>query len=553
VDRTAESDLWWKNAVIYCLDVETFMDGNGDGCGDFRGLTQRIGYLDGLGVTCLWLMPFYPTPNRDDGYDITDFYDVDPRLGTLGDFVEFMRAAQARGIRVITDLVVNHTSVEHPWFQSARADPDSPYRDWYVWLEEKPEDEAKVIFPDAEDSNWQWDEAAGRYYLHRFYAEQPDLNVGNPEVMQEIQRIMGFWLELGVSGFRMDAVPYFIEGTAIEEEMPEDPHVLLDRMHGFMARRRGDAILVGEVNLEPGRRERYFGETGEEMTGLFDFVLSGQVFRAVARQEAAPILAALEDKAAPPATSQWMNFVRNHDELNLSRLPDEQRLEVMEHYDPDGRARIFDRGLRRRMPPMVGTERVRLVLSLLLSLPGTPVLWYGEEIGMGDNLDLRGRLAVRTPMQWSDGPCAGFSNAAAEDLVRALVDDPEFAPDAVNVATQRRDPDSLLNFTERAIRARKECPEFGFGNSAEVKTGSEAVLALRSTWQGQSMIAVHNFSGAPQDVTLDLDGEHDVAGLTDVLADTEYSPLDVDAPRFTIGAYGYRWIRAQPETGAALT
>ena len=552
MDESATSDLWWKNAVIYCLDVETYMDGNGDGCGDFAGLSQRMGYLSGLGVTCLWLMPFYPSPNRDDGYDITDFYNVDPRLGTLGDFVEFMRAAKERGIRVIIDLVVNHTSHEHPWFQSARSDPDSVYRDWYVWRDERPENEASVIFPDVETSNWEWDEEAGKFYLHRFYTEQPDLNIGNPAVVEEIQRIMGFWLELGVSGFRVDAVPYLIEGTAIEEEMPEDPHVLLEKMRDFMSRRQGNAILVGEVNLAPGEREAFFGDEGDEMTGLFNFILSGELFRAVARGEAEPIIDALDVTPDPPGSAQWMNFVRNHDELNLSRLPEGHRREVMDAFAPDEGMRIFDRGIRRRMPPMVGHERVRLLLSLLLSLPGTPVLWYGEEIGMGDNLSIPGRMAVRTPMQWSPGPNAGFSTAEAEALIRPVVTKGDFSYEVANVANQRRDPDSLLNFTERAIRLRKECPEFGFGELTVLETGAPAVLALRSAWQGRSMITVHNMGADEQKVSLPLDGDVGSLAFVDVLFDSDYEELDVNDPSFTVRPLGYRWIRAQAKDSPFL-
>jgi maltose alpha-D-glucosyltransferase/alpha-amylase len=546
MDR-AVSDLWWKNAVVYCLDVETFMDANGDGIGDLRGLTRQVDYLAGLGVTCLWLMPFYPTPNRDDGYDITDFYGVDPRLGTLGDFVEFVHAATERGIRIIVDLVVNHTSRDHPWFQSARSDPDSPYRDWYVWLEEKPEDEAKVIFPDEEDSNWEWDDEAQRYYLHRFYSSQPDLNIGNPEVVDEIHRIMGFWLELGVSGFRVDAVPYLIEGTAVEEEMPEDPHAILEDMRWFLARRSGQGILLGEVNMDPGDRETFFGDAGDEMTGLFDFIMSGTLFLAAGREEAAPLIEQIRQTPEPPKDCQWFNFLRNHDELNLSRLSDDQRAEIMDRYAPDESMRIFGRGIRRRVATLLDGDqrRIELMTSLLFALPGSPVLWYGDEIGMGDDLGLDGRMSVRTPMQWSDAHNGGFSPAAdPEDLIRPVIDEGPFGYGEVNVASQRRDGGSLLNWHERAIRIRKESPELGFGAVEVLEADDPALLVMRHRWLDRTTITVHNLG--PRDVEVTVDHDPDVERLVEVFGDAEQDTHDGDGTRWKLGPYGYRWLRVTP-------
>ena len=548
----AISDLWWKNAIVYCLDVETFQDSNGDGVGDFRGLTQRIDYLAGLGVTCIWLMPFYPSPGRDDGYDITDFYGVDPRLGTVGDVVECLHAARQRGIRVIADLVVNHTSHEHPWFQSARSDPSSPYRDWYVWRETRPENEEKVIFPDAEDSNWEFDEAAGLYYLHRFYREQPDLNVGNPDVVDEIHRIMGYWLQLGMSGFRVDAVPYLIEPTAVEEEMPQDPHVLLRDMRAFLNRRRGDAIMVGEVNLDPGERQEFFGDAGDEMTGLFNFILAGALFAGLARGSAEPIIRHLAETPKPPDRCQWFTFARNHDELNLSRLPDDERAEVMDTFAPDEGMRIFGRGIRRRLPPMVDGDprRLRLMTSLLLSLPGSPVLWYGDEIGMGDRLDLQGRMSVRTPMQWSGGPNAGFSTADPEALVRPVVDEGPFSYERVNVADERREEHSMLNWTERVLRLRKECPELGWG-TATPSEAPDAVLALEHRWEERWMITLHNLSDDPQQVDLTgsaLDGDH---GAIEVLDSTADHNWEIGSRTFDLEPYGFRWIQGAAPIGIA--
>jgi maltose alpha-D-glucosyltransferase/alpha-amylase len=545
----AVSDTWWKNAVVYCLDVQTFMDADGDGVGDFRGLTQRLPYLDGLGVTCLWLLPFYPTTGRDDGYDVTDYYGVDPRLGTLGNLVDFLRTARERGIRVVADLVVNHTSQDHPWFQSARSSPDSPYRNWYVWADEPPEDQQKVIFPGQEDSNWEYDEQAGQYYLHRFYSGQPDLNVANPEVRDEIHRIMGFWIELGMSGFRVDAAPYLIGPTGVADKMPQDPHSVLEEMRGFLTRRRGDAVLFGEVNLGPGEREEFFGDAGDEMTALFDFLLSGALFTSLARGNAGALVEQLRRTPTPPRNCQWLQFARNHDELNLSRVPEDWKADVMEAFAPEPEMRIFGRGIRRRLPPMVDGDRRRLelVYSLLLTLPGTPVLLYGEEIGMGDDLSLSGRTSVRPPMQWSAHANGGFSNAKPEQLTRPVMSGGDFGYEQVNVAAQRRREDSLLSRVSRAVNVRKQCPEFGWGSWTVLDSGDDRVLAHRCDWLEGTVLAVHNLSGDDVDVRLDLasgDGGR-LDDLTDVFGNQRYDELDVDDPRFRLPPYSYRWLRAR--------
>ncbi|WP_346620741.1 alpha-amylase family protein [Blastococcus montanus] len=550
----AVSDQWWKNAVVYSVDVETFMDSDGDGVGDFRGLTHRLPYLSGLGVTCLWLLPFYPSPGRDDGYDVSDYYTVDPRLGTLGEFVEFVRTARDLGIRVVIDLVVNHTSSEHPWFQSARRDRDSPYRNWYVWADERPEDEAKVIFPDKEESNWAWDEEAGQYYLHRFYSSEPDLNTAHPDVRDEIHRVMGFWLELGVSGFRVDAAPYLIGATGVEHQMPQDPHLILQDMRGFLSRRRGDAVLFGEVNLDPGDRESFFGDGGE-MTGLFNFILSGAVFAALARGEATPLAEHLRRTPSPPRTSQWLNFLRNHDELNLSRLPADEKDDVMTAFAPDQEMRIYGRGIRRRLPPMVDGDRrrIELAFSLLLTLPGTPVLLYGEEIGMGDDLAIEGRKSVRTVMQWADGPNGGFSNRRDGELVAPVVDDGPFRYQEVNVAEQRRREDSLLNRVERAIRVRKESPEFGWGAWTVLDSGDPRVLVHRCDWLDGTVLAAHNLSGDDVETRIELTDGGRLEEVGDIFGNDRYEPFDPDDPRVALGPFGYRWLRGRrPGSGMAL-
>ena len=546
----AAYDLWWKNAVVYCVDVELFADSDGDGIGDFPGLLGKIDYLAGLGVTCIWLMPFYPSPNKDNGYDISDFYGVDPRLGTLGDLVDFLRAARERGIRVIADLVVNHTSDQHPWFQSARADPESPWRDFYVWADEQPEGPPGVVFPDAEDSNWDFDEVAGKWFLHRFYSHMPDLNIANPRVRDEISKVVGYWLELGLSGFRVDAAPFVIEQAGTEARPgEEDPHDFLRDLRAFLNRRRGDAILLAEANLPPTEQRRFFGdEGGDEMHMLFNFVLNQHLFLALVRQDPAPIVAALEELPPVPRTNQWANFVKNHDELTLDKLTEDEREEVFAALAPDPDMRSFGRGIRRRVPPMLDGDRARteLLYSLLLTLPGSPVLLYGEEIGLGDNQRVEGRAAVRVAMQWSAGRGGGFTTG--EPAVPVVADGP-FGPDQVNVAAQRRDPQSLLNWMERAIRARKELPELGWGGWRVLGTDQPAVLAHRCDWQGSGVLALHNLGPEPLRVQVAADDDAGAgAVMAELLADQGYEPAKAGQP-LDLGAFGYRWLRL-PEAAA---
>jgi trehalose synthase len=529
------SDLWWKNAVVYCLDVETFQDSDGDGVGDFRGLTERVDHIAGLGASCVWLMPFYPTPDLDDGYDVTDYTAVDPRLGDLGDFVDFVRTAGDRGLRVIADFVVNHTSDRHPWFQAARSDRASRYRDFYVWADEPPDETGAVVFPGPEDSAWEWDEEAGQYYLHRFFSHQPDLNAANPAVRNEIEKALGFWLELGVSGFRVDAVPYFVEQPALPGPRTEDPHDYLRELRAFVSRRSGDAVLLGEVNLPVEELGPFFGDAGgEKLHMLFDFVGNQALYLSLARADAGPLARALADLPRLPARNQWARFVRNHDELTLDQLAAEEREEVFAAFAPEEGMRIFGRGIRRRLPSMLAGDRRRLelVYSLLFALPGTPVLLYGEEIGMGDNLEARGRMSVRTPMQWSDDPAAGFSSAPPDALcVPAASGD--LGPERVNVAVQEHDPESLLNWMTRIVRLRRRTPEIGFGDWAAVPVEGPAVFAHRCDWRGRTVVCAHNLGGEPAAVEL--------AGF-DALVDLFTGKRT--GPELELAGYGYRWLRA---------
>lgn len=535
---TYTSDLWWKNAVIYCLDVETFKDGNGDGIGDFRGLTQEIDYLAGLGVTCLWLMPFYPTPGKDDGYDVTDFYSVDPRLGTLGDFVEFMRTAHDRGLRVIADLVVNHTSDQHPWFLEARSRRESPLRDWYVWSDvPEPDDKSQIVFPDKEDSVWEFDEKTGQYYLHSFYRHQPDLNVANPAVRDEITRVLGFWMELGLSGFRVDAVPFLIEN--VDPELA-DPHDFLAGLRAFMTRRKGDSVLLGEVNVPYEDLVTYFGDgLGDQVTMCFDFIGMQRAWLSLARGDAGPLASALRERPKPPKDCQWATFLRNHDELTLDKLTEEERQEVFRAFGPEKSMQVFGRGLRRRLPPMLGGDLrwIKMAYSLLFSLPGTPVLFYGEEIGLGENLQAEGRMAVRVPMQWA--PEGGFGRGEPE---RAMPDG-AFGPERVNVADQKRDPGSLLRWIQLLIERYRECPELAWGSCTVLDADHPAVLAHRCDADGATVVILHNLSDTAREVGLTLDGL-DGCLLTDLLEDGTTRVPDGGRVSLHLGPHGCRWLRA---------
>ncbi|GIE27545.1 trehalose synthase [Actinoplanes italicus] len=542
------SDRWYSQAVVYCLDIDSFADSDGDGCGDIRGLIGRLDYLARLGVTCLWLNPIHPSPGKDDGYDVSDFYNVDPRFGTLGDFAELLHQAANRGIKVIIDLVVNHTSDQHPWFQSARSSPDSPYRDWYVWSETAPSDRNQgMVFPGEQDETWTYDRTAKLWYYHRFYKFQPDLNIKNPEVRAEIKKICAFWLQLGVSGFRMDAVPFIIERTE-----PGDPTAPMD--FGFLSElrqhvqwRRGDAVLLAEANVEPEMLPGYFGDdggSGNRIHMLFDFMLNAKLVLALARQDTEPIIDALRDTPKLPDGGQWATFLRNHDEIDLSRLTAEQRKDVFEKFGPEERMQLYGRGIRRRLAPMLGNDRKRLELaySLQFSLRGTPVLRYGEEIGMGDDLSLDGRNAIRTPMQWSQLPNGGFSSADPKDLVRPVISGGEFGFEQVNATRQRHDSSSLLSWFERMIRTLKESPEIGSGSCTHVDVPApRGILVHRADAATGAMLFVHNLSAKAGEVDLSSLAE-DAEFPNDVLADQDYpDPDKLDSIK--VGGYGYRWIR----------
>jgi maltose alpha-D-glucosyltransferase/alpha-amylase len=537
------NDLWYKNAIIYCLSVSTFMDANGDGIGDFPGLMNRLDYLQGMGVTAIWLMPFQPSPFRDDGYDVADYYGVDPRYGTLGDFVEFTHGCKQRGIRVLIDLVVNHTSDKHPWFQEARSDPNSKYRDWYVWSKKKPKHASDgIVFPGVQKSTWNYDKIARAWYFHRFYDFQPDLNTSNPRVQAEILKIMGFWIQLGVSGFRMDAVPFVIGTKGATVRKPTEQYDMLRTFREFLSWRQGDAIILAEANVLPDTDMEYFGTSGERMQMMFNFEVNQHAFYALATGDSRPLIKALKATRTSEATAQWGHFLRNHDELDLGRLTHDQRQAVFAVFGPDKDMQLYNRGIRRRLPPMLQGDRRRLELSysLMMSLPGTPVLRYGDEIGMGDNLHLPERNCARTPMQWSAEPNGGFTKS--DKPILPLISGGVYGFEHVNVAQQRRYPESLMNWMERMIRMRKEAPEVGWGEFSVLQTGTPEVLAMRYDWRNNSVVVVHNLSATPREIRLDVGVEE--SGCLANLLSGDNSNADASGKHCVLlEPYGYRWFR----------
>jgi len=538
-------DLWYKNGVFYCLSVATYMDANGDGVGDFKGLLRRLDYLQGLGITTIWLMPFQPSPGRDDGYDITDYYGVDPRYGTLGDFVEFTHGCKQRGLRVIIDLVVNHTSDAHPWFQQARSSKDSPYRDWYVWSDKKPANSGKgMVFPGVQKTTWSRDKQAGAWYFHRFYDFQPDLNTSNPRVQAEILKIMGFWIQMGVSGFRMDAVPFVIATKGAKVRTAIEQYDMLRSFREFLQWREGDAIILAEANVLPETDMKYFGDDGDRMHMMFNFQVNQHLFYALASADSRPLAKALDATKPRPASAQWGLFLRNHDELDLGRLTKAQRKVVFEKFGADKNMQLYNRGIRRRLAPMLGGDRRRLELaySLMCTLPGTPVIRYGDEIGMGDNLDLPERNCARTPMQWSNEPHAGFTES--ERPCSPVIDEGAYGFEHVNVAKQRRDPGSLLNWTERIIRMRKEVPEIGWGDFKVIAARDPAVLIIRYDWRNNSVLFVHNLDDKPREISFAVGLPGDAGELLVNLLAEEHSYADERGKHLLlIEAYGYRWYR----------
>ena len=484
--KPIEDPLWYKDAVIYQLHVKSFFDGNNDGVGDFKGLLQKLDYIAELGVTAIWLLPFYPSPRRDDGYDIADYRGVHPEYGTLSDARRFIHEAHERGLRVITELVVNHTSDQHPWFQRARqAKPGTNARDFYVWSDNDHKYAGtRIIFLDTEKSNWTWDAVAGAYFWHRFYSHQPDLNFDNPRVLHEVLSVMRFWLDMGVDGLRLDAVPYLVEREGTNNENLPETHAILKRIRAELDAHAPGRMLLAEANQWPEDAQQYFGD-GDECHMSFHFPLMPRMYMAIAREDRFPITDIMRQTPDIPASCQWAVFLRNHDELTLEMVTDRERDYLWQTYAADRRARI-NLGIRRRLAPLLERDRRRIELmnGLLLSMPGTPVIYYGDEIGMGDNIHLGDRDGVRTPMQWSPDRNGGFSRADPASLVLPPIMDALYGFDAVNVEAQSNDPHSLLNWTRRMLAVRKRHHAFGRGVLRFLYPGNRKVLAFLRELKG---------------------------------------------------------------------
>jgi maltose alpha-D-glucosyltransferase/alpha-amylase len=537
---TSNDALWYKDAVFYELYIRAFADGNGDGHGDFQGLTAHLDYLQALGVDCIWLLPMYPSPLLDDGYDIAGYTDIHPDYGTLDDWKAFINAAHQRGLRVVVDLVPNHTSDQHPWFQAARSSPDSPYRDYYVWSDtDQKYQEARIIFTDTETSNWTWDEVAGQYYWHRFFSGQPDLNFDNPAVQQAMLDILKFWLDTGIDGFRADAVPYLFEREGTNCENLPETHAYLKRMRRFMDAHYPGRILLAEANQWPEDLLPYFGQ-GDEFHMAFHFPLMPRLFMALKQERRASIVDILGRTPIIPGACQWCFFLRCHDELTLEMVTEEERRFMWEQYAPEPRMRL-NLGIRRRLAPLLDNDRRRLELLnvILFSMPGSPILYYGDEIGMGDNIWLDDRNGVRTPMQWSDGPNGGFSSADA--LYAPLIDDEVYSYRRVNVAAQQDDAGSLLNWTRRLIRVRKAHPVFGRGDFHLLLPENERILAYLRADEAETILVLCNLVASSQAVTLDL-GAHLGATPSDLLSGERLAPLTIAPFELTLPPFGYRWL-----------
>jgi len=535
--------FWYKDAVFYQLHVKSFADSNGDGIGDFPGLTSRLDHIASLGVDCLWLQPMYPSPFKDDGYDISDYTNVHPSYGTLTDFRNFLAQAHARGLRVIIELVLNHTSDQHVWFQEARSSRDNPRRDWYVWSDTDDRYRGvRIIFLDTELSNWAWDPVSKAYYWHRFFSHQPDLNYDNPAVREEIWNVMKFWFDLGVDGFRVDAVPYLVEreGTSCEN-LPET-HAILKDLRARVDLHFSGKLLLAEANMSPEDVRPYFGD-GDEFHMSFHFPIMPRMFMALRLEDRKPLIDIIERTPSIPDSCQWAIFLRNHDELTLEMVNDVERQYMWDEYAKDPRARI-NLGIRRRLAPLMEGDRrrVQLMSGLLMALPGSPIVYYGDEIGMGDNVYLGDRNGVRTPMQWNSGINAGFSTADPERLWLPLVSNALYGYQAVNVESQQRNPTSLLNWMRRLIAVRRQSRVFGRGSIEFLKPDNHRVLAFTRTLGRETVLAVNNLSGTAQAVELDLSA---LAGAIpiEMFGASIFPRIRRDPYIMMLGPYDFYWCR----------
>ena len=545
---SAADPLWYKDALIYELHVRAFKDSNADGIGDFPGLIQKLDYLQDLGVTCLWLLPFFPSPLKDDGYDISDYLDVHPMYGSIQDFQLFLKAAHDHGLQVMIELVVNHTSDQHPWFQAARQAPaGSPERDFYVWSDtDQKYRDARIIFSDTEQSNWHWDPVANAYYWHRFFSHQPDLNYYNPRVLEEILKVMRYWLDMGVDALRIDAIPYLVEREGTNCENLPETHAVIKILRKEIDAQYSNRILLAEANQWPTDVRPYFGE-GDECHMAFHFPLMPRIYMALRQEDRLPITDIIAQTPSIPETCQWALFLRNHDELTLEMVTNDERDYMYLAYSADPRMRL-NLGIRRRLAPLVDNSRrrIELLISLLFSFPGTPVLYYGDEIGMGDNIYLGDRNGVRTPMQWNGDRNAGFSTATPGRLYSPVVMDPVWGYEAVNTEAQQSDPSSLLNWMRNMIALRKLFRVFGRGAIQFLEPSNRKILAYLRTYASEQVLCVANLSRFAQPVDLNLS---ELAGMTPVEMSgyVEFPEIGPEPYRLTLGPYGFFWLELQPK------
>ncbi len=539
---------WYKDAIIYELHIKAFKDSNGDGIGDFNGLIEKLDYLQDLGVTAIWVLPFYPSPLRDDGYDISDYYDINPSYGTIGQFKRLLKEAHKRNLKVVTELVINHTSDQHPWFQQARMAPKgSRERDYYVWSDDPNKyREARIIFQDYETSNWSWDPVAKQYYWHRFFHHQPDLNYDNPKVQREVIKILDYWCKMGVDGFRLDAVPYLFEREGTNCENLPETHQFLKKLRAHVDKKYPGTLLLAEANMWPEEAAAYFGD-GDECQMNYHFPVMPRMFMALRMEDKYPITDIFDQTPEIPETCQWAIFLRNHDELTLEMVTDEERDYMYKVYAKDPKARI-NVGIRHRLAPLMGNDRRRIELLnyLLFSLPGTPVIYYGDEIGMGDNFYLGDRDGVRTPMQWSPDRNAGFSTANPQKLYLPVILDPEYSYEAVNVETQRLNTSSLFWWTKRMIHMRKRYKAFGRGDLKFVQVENAKVLAFTRTWQQETILVVVNLSRFAQAAHLDLD-DYSGHALMEIFSKNHFPEIQSEQPYLlTLAPYAYNWFLVEP-------
>ncbi|MCB2202727.1 maltose alpha-D-glucosyltransferase [bacterium] len=538
----AENHPWYMNAMFYEVHIRAYRDANGDGKGDLPGLVSKLDYIQSLGVDCIWILPMYGSPLQDGGYDISDYYSIHPDYGTSEDFKTLVDEAHQRGMRVIADLVLNHTSDQHPWFQAARSDPNSKYRDYYVWsdTDEKYSD-ARIIFLDTEESNWTYDEKAGQYYWHRFYASQPDLNYDNPAVREEMLNVMSFWLDLGIDGFRADAVPYLIEREGTNCENLPETHDILKSIRSYLDANYENKILLAEANQWPKDVRPYFGD-GDEFNMGFHFPVMPRIYMAIRRGDATPIRWIMEQTPDIPENTQWCTFLRNHDELTLEMVTEEERQWMWSEYAPEPRMRL-NLGIRRRLAPLLDNDHRKIMLAnaLLYSLPGAPIIYYGDEIGMGDNIWLPDRDGVRTPMQWDDSPNAGFSDAPPEMLYEPVIDKGEYSYKVVNVAAEEQNPTSLLNRMRHLIRVRKDHPILAAGEYEFFNQDQKEVLTIHRSMDNEHLICLLNLTNEEQATELDLSA-WDGAVVRDLLSDEPFPAVTEEPYAVTLKPWAYRWL-----------